>query len=126
MRRPPSLGWGNPAAVADLQEGERVLDLGSGGGIDVLFSAKRVGPTVRAFGLDMTDEMVALAQRNASDAGATNAEFLRGTIDATRCRATRSTSSSATASSMRLVPSCPRPSPHFAGPMGAAAERTWL
>jgi SAM-dependent methyltransferase len=76
-----SLGCGNPVAVADLHEGERVLDLGSGGGIDVLLSARRVGPTGRAFGLDMTDEMLALAQRNASDAGATNVEFLRGHIE---------------------------------------------
>ena len=62
--------------------GERVLDLGSGGGIDVLLSAKRVGPTGRAFGLDMTDEMLALAQRNAAEAGATNVEFLKGHIEA--------------------------------------------
>jgi SAM-dependent methyltransferase len=77
-----SLGCGNPIAVADLHEGERVLDLGSGGGIDVLLSAKRVGPTGRAFGLDMTDEMLALAQRNAATAGATNVEFLKGHIEA--------------------------------------------
>ncbi len=77
-----SLGCGNPTAVADLQPGERVLDLGSGGGIDVLLSAKRVGPTGRAFGLDMTDEMLALAQRNAAEAGATNVEFLKGHIEA--------------------------------------------
>lgn len=77
-----SLGCGNPIAVADLHEGERVLDLGSGGGIDVLLSAKRVGPTGRAFGLDMTDEMLTLAQRNAAAAGATNVEFLKGTIEA--------------------------------------------
>jgi SAM-dependent methyltransferase len=77
-----SLGCGNPIAVADLHEGERVLDLGSGGGIDVLLSAKRVGPTGRAFGLDMTDEMLALAQRNAAAAGATNVEFLKGHIEA--------------------------------------------
>ena len=76
-----SLGCGNPTAVADLREGERVLDLGSGGGIDVLLSAKRVGPSGRAIGLDMTDEMLALAQRNAAEAGATNVEFLRGTIE---------------------------------------------
>ena len=76
-----SLGCGNPTAVADLHPGERVLDLGSGGGIDVLLSAKRVGPTGRAFGLDMTDEMLALAQHNAADAGATNVEFLKGTIE---------------------------------------------
>jgi arsenite methyltransferase len=76
-----SLGCGNPIAIAELHEGERVLDLGSGGGIDVLLSAKRVGPTGRAFGLDMTDEMLALAQRNASEAGATNVEFLKGQIE---------------------------------------------
>ena len=77
-----SLGCGNPTAVAELREGERVLDLGSGGGIDVLLSARRVGPSGRAFGLDMTDEMLALAQRNATDAGATNVEFLKGHIEA--------------------------------------------
>jgi ubiquinone/menaquinone biosynthesis C-methylase UbiE len=77
-----SLGCGNPIAVADLHDGERVLDLGSGGGIDVLLSAKRVGPTGRAFGLDMTDEMLALALRNAAAAGATNVEFLKGQIEA--------------------------------------------
>jgi SAM-dependent methyltransferase len=77
-----SLGCGNPTAVADLRPGERVLDLGSGGGIDVLLSAKRVGPTGRAFGVDMTDEMLALAQRNAAEAGATNVEFLKGHIEA--------------------------------------------
>lgn len=77
-----SLGCGNPVAVADLREGERVLDLGSGGGIDVLLSARRVGPTGRAFGLDMTDEMLALAQRNKAEAGAGNVEFLKGHIEA--------------------------------------------
>ena len=77
-----SLGCGNPTAVAELREGERVLDLGSGGGIDVLLCARRVGPSGRAFGLDMTDEMLALAQRNATDAGATNVEFLKGHIEA--------------------------------------------
>uniref|UniRef100_A0AAU2V6C3 Arsenite methyltransferase n=1 Tax=Streptomyces sp. NBC_00003 TaxID=2903608 RepID=A0AAU2V6C3_9ACTN len=77
-----SLGCGNPTAVADLREGERVLDLGSGGGIDVLLSARRVGPTGRAFGLDMTDEMLALALANREKAGATNVEFLKGTIEA--------------------------------------------
>ncbi len=77
-----SLGCGNPIAVAELHEGERVLDLGSGGGIDVLLSARRVGPAGRAFGLDMTDEMLALAQRNAAEAGATNVEFLKGHIEA--------------------------------------------
>ena len=77
-----SLGCGNPIAVADLHEGERVLDLGSGGGIAVLLSARRVGPTGRAFGLDMTDEMLALAQRNAATAGAANVEWLKGHIEA--------------------------------------------
>jgi arsenite methyltransferase len=77
-----SLGCGNPTAVADLRPGERVLDLGSGGGIDVLLSAKRVGPDGRAFGVDMTDEMLALALRNAAEAGATNVEFLKGHIEA--------------------------------------------
>ena len=77
-----SLGCGNPIAVADLRPGERVLDLGSGGGIDVLLSARRVGPAGRAFGLDMTDEMLALATRNAAEAGLPNVEFLKGTIEA--------------------------------------------
>jgi SAM-dependent methyltransferase len=77
-----SLGCGNPTAVAELRQGERVLDLGSGGGIDVLLSARRVGPTGRAFGVDMTDEMLALARRNAAEAGATNVEFLKGRIEA--------------------------------------------
>jgi SAM-dependent methyltransferase len=76
-----SLGCGNPTAVADLREGETVLDLGSGGGIDVLLSARRVGPTGRAYGLDMTDEMLDLARRNAAEAGASNVEFLRGRIE---------------------------------------------
>jgi SAM-dependent methyltransferase len=76
-----SLGCGNPTAVAALREGERVLDLGSGGGIDVILSARRVGPTGRAFGLDMTDEMLELAVRNAAEAGVTNVEFVRGTIE---------------------------------------------
>ena len=77
-----SLGCGNPIAVAELREGERVLDLGSGGGIDVLLSARRVGPTGRAIALDMTDEMLALALRNAAEAGVTNVEFLKGQIEA--------------------------------------------
>jgi SAM-dependent methyltransferase len=76
-----SLGCGNPTAVADLHEGETVLDLGSGGGIDVILSAKRVGPAGTAYGLDMTDEMLALAQQNASDAGVTNVHFLKGLIE---------------------------------------------
>ncbi|MFJ9928201.1 MULTISPECIES: arsenite methyltransferase [Streptomyces] len=77
-----SLGCGNPTAVAELREGERVLDLGSGGGIDVLLSARRVGPTGKAYGLDMTEEMLALALANAAKAGAANVEFLKGTIEA--------------------------------------------
>ncbi|MEW2299317.1 arsenite methyltransferase [Streptomyces sp. NPDC006655] len=77
-----SLGCGNPTAVAELHEGERVLDLGSGGGIDVLLSARRVGPTGKAYGLDMTEEMLSLALANAAKAGATNVEFLKGTIEA--------------------------------------------
>lgn len=76
-----SLGCGNPTAVADLHEGERVLDLGSGGGIDVLLSARRVGPTGFAYGVDMTDEMLELARANAAEAGATNVEFRKGTIE---------------------------------------------
>ena len=76
-----SLGCGNPTAVADLHEGDTVLDLGSGGGIDVILSAKRVGPTGIAYGLDMTDEMLALAQQNARDAGIANAHFLKGVIE---------------------------------------------
>jgi arsenite methyltransferase len=76
-----SLGCGNPVAVAELHEGETVLDLGSGGGIDVLLSAQRVGPSGTVYGLDMTDEMLALAQRNAAEAGATNVHFLKGLIE---------------------------------------------
>jgi arsenite methyltransferase len=77
-----SLGCGNPTAVAELREGETVLDLGSGGGIDVLLSAKRVGPSGTAYGLDMTDEMLELARRNASEAGVANARFLKGEMEA--------------------------------------------
>ncbi len=76
-----SLGCGNPTALADLHAGETVLDLGSGGGIDVLLSAKRVGPSGKAYGLDMTDEMLALARANQAKAGATNVEFLKGEIE---------------------------------------------
>ena len=76
-----SLGCGNPTALAKLNPGEVVLDLGSGGGIDVLLSAKRVGPTGKAYGLDMTDEMLALANENKRKAGAENAEFLKGEIE---------------------------------------------
>ena len=75
-----SLGCGNPTALAELKEGETVLDLGSGGGIDVLLSARRVGPTGKAYGLDMTDEMLALARENQKKAGAQNVEFLKGEI----------------------------------------------
>jgi len=76
-----SLGCGNPTALAELREGETVLDLGSGGGIDVLLSARRVGPTGKAYGLDMTDEMLALARENQRKAGAENVEFLKGEIE---------------------------------------------
>ncbi|MEN3342759.1 MAG: arsenite methyltransferase, partial [Actinomycetota bacterium] len=76
-----SLGCGNPTAVAELREGDVVLDLGSGGGIDVILSARRVGPGGFAFGLDMTDEMLALARRNAEQAGVRNAVFLKGVIE---------------------------------------------
>jgi arsenite methyltransferase len=76
-----SLGCGNPTVVADLHEGETVLDLGSGGGIDVILSARRVGESGRAYGVDMTDEMLALARKNADEAGVGNAIFLRGTIE---------------------------------------------
>jgi arsenite methyltransferase len=77
-----SLGCGNPTAVAELREGETVLDLGSGGGIDVLLSARRVGPSGKAYGLDMTDEMLELARRNAAEAGADNVEFIKGEMEA--------------------------------------------
>jgi SAM-dependent methyltransferase len=77
-----SLGCGNPTALASLEPGQTVLDLGSGGGIDVLLSAKRVGPTGKVYGLDMTDDMLALARKNQREAGATNVEFLEGTIEA--------------------------------------------
>ncbi|WP_327010709.1 arsenite methyltransferase [Dactylosporangium sp. NBC_01737] len=76
-----SLGCGNPIAVTDLRPGETVLDLGSGGGIDVLLSARRVGPTGKAYGLDMTDEMLQLAARNAAEAGVSNVEFVKGHIE---------------------------------------------
>ena len=76
-----SLGCGNPTAVADLREGETVLDLGSGGGIDVILSARRVGPSGIAYGLDMTDEMLALATSNAEEAGVSNVHFLKGVIE---------------------------------------------
>src|SRR5688500_2619811 len=76
-----SLGCGNPTALAELKPGEVVLDLGSGGGVDVLLSAKRVGPTGKAYGLDMTDEMLALARENQRKSGVENVEFLKGDIE---------------------------------------------
>ena len=76
-----SLGCGNPTALAELKPGETVLDLGSGGGIDVLLSARRVGPTGKAYGLDMTDEMLALAEENKRKSGLENVEFLKGEIE---------------------------------------------
>jgi SAM-dependent methyltransferase len=76
-----SLGCGNPTALAELRAGEKVLDLGSGGGLDVLLSARRVGPTGKAYGLDMTPEMLELARRNQAEAGVENAEFLQGTME---------------------------------------------
>ena len=76
-----SLGCGNPTALAELKPGETVLDLGSGGGIDVLLSARRVGPTGKAYGLDMTDEMLALAEKNKQESGLNNVEFLKGVIE---------------------------------------------
>jgi arsenite methyltransferase len=81
MAAKASLGCGNPTAVAELREGEVVLDLGSGGGIDVILSARRVGASGKAYGLDMTDEMLDLARRNAAEAGVTNVEFLKGHIE---------------------------------------------
>jgi arsenite methyltransferase len=87
-----SLGCGNPTALAELKPGEIVLDLGSGGGIDVLLSARRVGPAGKAYGLDMTDEMLALARENQRKAGATNVEFLRGSWRTSRFRTPPSTS----------------------------------
>ena len=87
-----SLGCGNPTAVAELREGETVLDLGSGGGIDVLLSASRVGAPGVVYGLDMTEEMLALAQRNKAEAGATNVHFLRARSRTCRSRPRASTS----------------------------------
>ena len=94
-----SLGCGNPTALAELKPGETVLDLGSGGGIDVLLSAKRVGPKGKAFGLDMTEEMLALANQNKAKAGVENVQFLKGEIEnISRSLTTAWTSSSQTAS----------------------------
>ena len=86
-----SLGCGNPTAVAELHEGETVLDLGSGGGIDVLLSARRVGPTGKAYGLDMTDEMLDLARRNQARRASTTSSGSRATSRRSRSRPTRST-----------------------------------
>ena len=86
-----SCGCGNPTAVAELHEGETVLDLGSGGGIDVLLSARRVGPTGKAYGLDMTDEMLELARRNQLAAGVENVEFMKGRSSGSRCPTSPST-----------------------------------
>jgi arsenite methyltransferase len=86
-----SIGCGNPIAVADLHPGEVMLDLGSGGGIDVLLSARRVGPSGRAYGVDFTAEMLALARRNAAEAGATNVEFSTATSKPSLCPTPRST-----------------------------------
>ena len=121
-----SLGCGNPTAVAELGEGEIVLDLGSGGGIDVLLSARRVGPTGKAYGLDMTEEMLALARTNAAEAGAGNVEFLKGQIEAI-LPPRPSTWSSPTASST-CRPTSRRPSPRPTGsssPAAASGSPTW-
>ena len=92
-----SLGCGNPTALAKLKPGETVLDLGSGGGIDVLLSARRVGPTGKAYGLDMTDEMLALAEENKRKSGLSNVEFLKGEIENIPLPSSSSTSSFRTA-----------------------------
>ena len=121
-----SLGCGNPLAVVELREGETVLDLGSGGGIDVLLSARRVGPEGTVYGLDMTDEMLALAQANARAAGATNVHFLKGVIEDVPLPPTASTSSSRTASSTsrpRRTRCSPR-SPACSGPAGESGSPT--
>ena len=122
-----SLGCGNPTALAELREGETVLDLGSGGGVDVLLSARRVGPTDKAYGLDMTDEMLALARDNQRKAGADNVEFLKGEIEAIPLPTIRSTSSSPIASSTcpptRTVCSA-RPSASSSR-AGASPSPTW-
>ena len=86
-----SLGCGNPTALAELKPGETVLDLGSGGGIDVLLSARRVGPEGKAYGLDMTDDMLELARRNAAEAGIANVQFLKVRSSRSRCQTTRLT-----------------------------------
>ena len=107
-----SLGCGNPTAVAQLNEGETVLDLGSGGGIDVLLSARRVGETGKAYGLDMTDEMLDLARKNAAEAGVRTSSSSRARSRRSRSPTPRSTWSSATASSTSPATSprrCARP-----------------
>lgn len=96
-----SLGCGNPTALAELKPGETVLGLGSGGGIDILLSARRVGPTGKAYGLDMTDDVLSLAEENKRKSGLSNVEFLKGEIETSRSRIARLMSSSRTASSIR-------------------------
>ena len=122
-----SLGCGNPTAVAELREGETVLDLGSGGGIDVLLSAKRVGPTGTAYGLDMTDEMLALAQRNAAEAGVRERALPEGRDRGDPAAGARaSTSSSRTASSTSRPTSrrCSRRCSACCGPAAASGSAT--
>jgi arsenite methyltransferase len=121
-----SLGCGNPTAVAELHEGETVLDLGSGGGIDVLLSARRVGPTGIAYGLDMTEEMLELAKTNQTKAGMENVHWLKGQIESIPSRPRRSTSCSPTASSTsrRTSPaSCARPHAS-SSPVAGSPSRT--
>ena len=121
-----SLGCGNPTAMADLHEGETVLDLGSGGGIDVLLSARRVGPTGTAYGLDMTDEMLELARANQAKAGVENVHWLKGHIEDIPLPPRPSTSSSPTASSTSPPTSrgsCARP-PGSSSPAGGSPSRT--
>ena len=123
-----SLGCGNPTALAQLRAGEVVLDLGSGGGIDVLLSAQRVGPTGKAYGLDMTDEMLALARENQRKAGVSNVEFLKGAIEASPCPTTRSTWSSRTASSISRptrIASSPRHSASSSRAGGSPSPTWW-
>ena len=119
-----SLGCGNPTAMAELHDGMSVLDLGSGGGIDVLLSARRVAPTGTAYGLDMTDEMLDLARANQAKAGITNVHWLKGHIEAIRSRPTASTSSSPTASSTSppTNPRCSAKPPAYSSQ--AAASRS--
>src|SRR5216683_2283042 len=122
-----SLGCGNPTALAKLQPGEIVLDLGSGGGIDVILSAKRVGPAGKAYGLDMTNEMLALARENQKKAGIENVEFLKAPLKTSLCRITRSMSSFRIASSIfraTRIASSPKPSA-FSNPADDLPFPTW-